>query len=81
MTDPLSEELRKLCTELRDHGFELPGRVEEFLARMDDPEMLVDSIAHSFIRNPIARQCIFEVWHSMQCVVYSNWPRVGATAD
>lgn len=55
-----SASVRELCASFRNHGFKLPEKIEDYLERMDDPDVLADSVAHAFIRDPYRRQQLME---------------------
>jgi Lon protease-like protein len=58
--EALATKLLELCGELRKQCTGIPDKLEEQLARVTDPEMLGDVIAHTFLRDPQRRQQLLE---------------------
>lgn len=55
-----SATVRELCAGHQLGGFQLPEKLDEYLERMDDPDVLADSVAHAFIRDPFRQQELME---------------------
>jgi ATP-dependent Lon protease len=45
---------------LKEAGRELPEKIDRYLSEMNDPEMLADLIAATFISDPARRQQLLE---------------------
>jgi Lon protease-like protein len=59
-TEPLTAKLLSICAQLREQGHGVPPQLDEQLAQIDDPEILSDVIAHTFLRDPFRRQDVLE---------------------
>ncbi len=59
-TSALTAKLLSVCAELREQGHTVPKTLDEQLAQIDDPEVLSDIVAHTFLRDPFRRQDVFE---------------------
>jgi Lon protease-like protein len=59
-TAKYANEVRDLCRECAKRGADLPEGVEPFLAHLSDPELLADTVAHAFLRDPLRRQHLME---------------------
>ncbi len=59
-TATLIAELLQVCANLRDKGLTVPTMLDEQLARISEPEMLGDIIAHTFLSDPQRRQAVLE---------------------
>lgn len=55
-----SASVRELCASFEMEHFKLPEKMEDYLAQMDDPDVLADSVAHAFVRDPQRRQELLE---------------------
>ena len=67
-TDPqesedLTAHLLEVCTLLRASGATVPESLDRQLAQIEDPAVLSDVIAHTFLRDPERRQAVFEELH------------------
>ena len=58
--EALAAKLIELCLELRVDAKVLPEQLEQQLAKMNNPEMLGDVIAHTFLRDSRKRQELLE---------------------
>ncbi len=58
--EALATKLLELCGELRSHCSGIPEKLGEQLAKMTDPEMLGDVIAHTFLQDAYRRQQLLE---------------------
>ena len=58
--DALAAKLIELCGEVREQTGGIPEKIEEQLAKMADPEVLGDVIAHTFLRDADRRQQLLE---------------------
>ncbi len=59
-SENLNAQLLEACTLLRAHGATVPEALDQQLAQIEDPAMLADIVAHTFLRDPDQRQIIFE---------------------
>lgn len=59
-TEMLVAKLLTACAELREQGHGVPPALDEQLAQIDNPEMLSDVVAHTFLRDPYRRQDVLE---------------------
>ena len=57
---PLIAKLLGLCARLREHGHSVPQAVDDQLARIENPDLLSDIVAHTFLRDPFRRQDVLE---------------------
>jgi Lon protease-like protein len=60
VTDNLNARLLEACTLLRAHGATVPDALDQQLAKIEDPAMLSDVVAHTFLRDSDQRQVVFE---------------------
>jgi Lon protease-like protein len=58
--DALAAKLLELCAQVRQQSGGIPEKIEEQLAKMADPEVLGDVIAHTFLRDAEQRQELLE---------------------
>lgn len=56
----LTAKLLELCGRLRASGVSVPEALDQQLARIDDPAVLADVVAHTFLRDSEHRQAVFE---------------------
>ena len=56
----LTTKLLEVCALLRAGGAPVAEPLDQQLARIEDPAMLTDIIAHTFLRDPESRQAVFE---------------------
>jgi Lon protease-like protein len=56
----LARQVREICARFKESGVTVPEGVGEYLAKMDDPDILADSVAHAFLRDPLRRQELLE---------------------
>ena len=58
--EPLSAKLLTICETLHAVGTPVPEGFDEQIAKIDDPEVLSDVVAHTFLRDPFRRQDVLE---------------------
>lgn len=58
--EALATKLLELCGELRAHSDGIPEKLGEQLAKLTDPEMLGDVVAHTFLQDAYRRQQLLE---------------------
>ena len=58
--ETLTTKLLEVCTLLRAGGATVPDALDQQLAQIEDPAVLSDIIAHTFLRDPERRQTVFE---------------------
>ena len=56
----LSRETLEWCRRFRERGVELPEQLDEHLARLDDPGVLSDVVANTFVADARIRQSLLE---------------------
>ena len=56
----LTEIVRKLCTQLRERGVEIPDELQNQIESASDPGTLSDLVAHTLLRDPDRRQSVLE---------------------
>ena len=56
----LAGEVRTLCQRIREKGSPTSEGIDEFFAKVEDPDVLSDSAAHAFLRAPMTRQDVLE---------------------
>ncbi|MBA3652519.1 MAG: LON peptidase substrate-binding domain-containing protein [Chthoniobacterales bacterium] len=59
-TDALAAKVLEFYTRLKESGRELPEKIDRYLSEMNDPEMLADLIASTFISDASRRQQLLE---------------------
>jgi Lon protease-like protein len=59
-TDALGAKVIDLYSRLKENGRQLPEKVDEYLSRLGDAEMLADLMASTFINDPFRRQQVLE---------------------
>jgi Lon protease-like protein len=59
-TDALAAKVLEFYTRLKESGRELPEKIDRYLNEMNDPEMLADLIASTFISDATRRQQLLE---------------------
>jgi Lon protease-like protein len=59
-TDALGTKVLELYARLKDQGRQLPDKVDQYLSRLGDMEMLADLMAATFINDPLRRQQLLE---------------------
>jgi Lon protease-like protein len=59
-TDALAAKVLEFYARLKEAGRELPEKIDRYLSEMNDPEMLADLIAATFISDPARRQQLLE---------------------
>jgi Lon protease-like protein len=59
-TEPLTAKLLSLCAQLRESGHSVPATLDQQLARIDNPDVLADVVAHTFLRDSFRRQDVLE---------------------
>lgn len=56
----LSAKILQLCAQLRTSGLAVPESFDEQLAQIDDPAVVADVVAHTFVRDASHRQEVME---------------------
>jgi len=56
----LAEEVRELCHRFRERNPQAPEELDDFLNKVQDPEVLADSVAHAFLQDALRRQHLLE---------------------
>jgi Lon protease-like protein len=56
----LSAQILEYCAHFQAKGVEIPETLDEQLASVNDPAMLCDIVAHTFVRDPYRRQLVLE---------------------
>jgi ATP-dependent Lon protease len=56
----LSAQILEYCAHFQAKGAEIPETLDEQLASVNDPAMLCDIVAHTFVRDPHRRQLVLE---------------------
>jgi Lon protease-like protein len=59
-TDALGAKVLELYSRLKESGRQLPAKVDEYLSRLGDTEMLADLMAATFINDSLRRQKVLE---------------------
>jgi Lon protease-like protein len=59
-SEALTAKLLSVCAQLREHGHGVPAALDNQLAQIEDPEVLSDVVAHTFLRDPFQRQEVLE---------------------
>ena len=59
-SEELTAQLLEVCALLRASGATVPEALDKQLAEIEDPAVLSDVIAHTFLRDPERRQAVFE---------------------
>ena len=59
-TDALAAKVLEFYARLKESGRQLPEKVDHYLSEMDDPEMLADLVAATFISDAARRQQLLE---------------------
>jgi Lon protease-like protein len=59
-TDALGAKVLELYSRIKESGRQLPDKVDQYLSRLGDAEMLADLMAATFINDPLRRQQILE---------------------
>src|ERR1700724_1587234 len=59
-TDALSAKVLELYSKLKGDGRKLPPKVDRYLSDLNDPEMLADLVASTFVTDPLRRQRVLE---------------------
>ena len=59
-TDALGTKVLELYAKLKDNGRQLPEKIDRYLSRLGDMEMLADLMAATFINDPLRRQQLLE---------------------
>lgn len=59
-TDALGAKVLELYSKIKESGRQLPDKVDQYLSRLGDTEMLADLMAATFINDPLRRQQILE---------------------
>jgi Lon protease-like protein len=56
----LSAQLLEFCAHYKAQGAEIPETLDQQLAKVNDPAVLCDIVAHTFVRDPFRRQAVLE---------------------
>lgn len=56
----LSAQVLEFCAHYRAQGAEIPDLLDQQLAQVNDPAILCDIVAHTFVRDPFRRQAVLE---------------------
>jgi Lon protease-like protein len=59
-TDALGAKVLELYSRFKESGRQFPARMDQYLSRLDDAEMLADLMAATFINDPLRRQQVLE---------------------
>jgi Lon protease-like protein len=59
-TDALGAKVLDLYSKLKENGRQLPEKVDEYLSRLGDSEMLADLMAATFVNDPLRRQQVLD---------------------
>jgi Lon protease-like protein len=59
-SEALTAKLLHLCAQLREQGHGVPKTLDDQLAQIENPDVLSDVVAHTFLRDPFRRQAVFE---------------------
>ncbi len=59
-TEALATKVVELYSKFKGNGRQLPAKVERYLSDLEDPEMLADLVASTFISDPLRRQTVLE---------------------
>ena len=59
-SEALAEKVLELYRKLKRAGRQLPPKVDQYLAQLDNLEMLADLVASTFVNDPLRRQQILE---------------------
>lgn len=59
-SENLTTRLLEVCTLLRANGATVPEALDKQLAQIEDPALLSDIVAHTFLRDSERRQAVFE---------------------
>ena len=59
-TEALGTKVLELYAKLKEKGRQLPDKVDQYLSRLGDMEMLADLMAATFIHDPLRRQQLLE---------------------
>ena len=59
-TEALATKVLELYSKFKGNGRQLPAKVDRYLSDLEDPEMLADLVASTFISDPLRRQHVLE---------------------
>ena len=59
-TPALTAKVLSLCAGLRENGLNVPDSLDQQLAQIDNPDVLADVVAHTFLRDAFRRQDVLE---------------------
>lgn len=59
-TDALGAKVLELYSKFKGAGKKLPPKVDRYLSDLNDPEMLADLVASTFVSDPLRRQHVLE---------------------
>lgn len=57
----LSAQVLEFCAHYQAQGAQIPDTLDQQLADVEDPAVLCDIVAHTFVRDPFRRQSVLEV--------------------
>ena len=57
----LSAQILEYCAHYRAQGAKIPDKLDQQLAQVNDPAILCDLVAHTFVRDPFRRQAVLEM--------------------
>jgi Lon protease-like protein len=58
--ETLSAQVLEFCAHYRAKGTPIPEKLDEQLAKVEDPSVLCDIVTHTFVRDPHRRQQVLE---------------------
>ncbi len=58
--EPLARKARELCLRFKERGIELPPQLDRYLAQIEEPGVLADVIANTFVGDAEERQRLLE---------------------
>jgi Lon protease-like protein len=59
-TEALEAKVLELYDKFKDNGRQFPGKVARYLSDLNDPEMLADLMASTFVSDPLRRQGVLK---------------------
>ena len=59
-TEALAAKVLELYSKVKGSGRQLPAKIDRYLSDLEDPEMLADLVASTFISDPLRRQRVLE---------------------
>lgn len=82
--ETLTAKLLEHCSQLRAIGVPVPDALDRQLAQIDDPAVLADIVAHTFLRDSERRQAVFEqlpVGQRLRVLIRSLAEEMGDAGD